>query len=117
VVYNQQAGLNPETLAQAFRDSVKYVAIPENAYDSQTWETKKTKANFFKEEQAELEPFPPGLFDHLITGQSSLSKTTMSALQPIGPDAYRPQSPHRALALIFIMPALLRFILAASGTV
>jgi len=57
-----------ETLAQAFRDSVKYVAIPENADDSQTLEGRKTKANFFKEEQAELEPFPPGLFDHLITG-------------------------------------------------
>ena len=60
MVYDQQAGLNPETPAQAFRDSVEYVAIPENAYDSQTWEGKKTKANFFKEEQAELEPFPPG---------------------------------------------------------
>jgi hypothetical protein len=68
LVYDQQAGLNPETLAQEFRESGEYVAIPENAYDSHTWEGKKTKANLFKAEQAELEPFPPGLLDHLITG-------------------------------------------------
>ena len=49
LVYDQQAGLNPETLAHAFRESGEYVAIPENAYDSHTWEGKKTKANLFKQ--------------------------------------------------------------------
>jgi len=62
-------GLDAETLAQDLRSTGEYVAIPEYAYDCHTREGKKrskTKANFFKVEQAALEPFQPGLFDHLI---------------------------------------------------
>jgi hypothetical protein len=69
IVYDQQAGLDAETLAQELRSSGEYVAIPEYAYDCHTREGKKrgkTKADFFKAEQAALEPFKPGLFDHLI---------------------------------------------------
>ena len=43
--------------------------IPDYAYDCHTSTGKKrgkTKADFFKAEQAALEPFQPGLFDHLI---------------------------------------------------
>jgi replication-associated recombination protein RarA len=68
-VYDQSAGLDPETLAQELRSSGEYLAIPEYAYDCHTREGKKrgkTKADFFKAEQKALEPFQPGLFDHLI---------------------------------------------------
>ncbi|WP_395718283.1 hypothetical protein, partial [Prosthecobacter sp.] len=67
MVYDQSAGLDPDTLAQELRSSGEYVAIPEYAYDCHTREGKKrgkTKADFFKAEQAALQPFQPGLFDH-----------------------------------------------------
>jgi replication-associated recombination protein RarA len=68
-VYDQQAGLDENTLAEELRSSGEYVQIPDYAYDCHTREGKKrgkTKADFFKTEQAALEPFQPGLFDHLI---------------------------------------------------
>jgi hypothetical protein len=68
-VYDQTAGLDADTLAQELRSSGEYVAIPEYAYDCHTREGKKrgkTKADFFKAEQAALLPLQPGLFDHLI---------------------------------------------------
>ena len=69
MVYDQTADLDPETLSEDLRESGEYVAIPEYAYDCHTREGKKrgkTKADFFKSEQAALQPFQPGLFDHLI---------------------------------------------------
>lgn len=68
-VYDQSAGLDPDTLADELRSADEYVAIPDYAYDCHTREGKKrgkTKADFFKAEQKALEPFQPGLFDHLI---------------------------------------------------
>jgi len=68
-VYDKQAGLDENTLAEELRGSGEYVQIPDYAYDCHTREGKKrgkTKADFFKSEQAALEPFQPGLFDHLI---------------------------------------------------
>nr|BDD44603.1 hypothetical protein 10 [Flavobacteriaceae bacterium] len=44
-------------------------AIPDYAYDCHTSKGKKagkTKADFFREEQAALNPKQPGLFDHLL---------------------------------------------------
>ena len=70
-VYDQSAGLDPDTLADELRSSGEYVTIPDYAYDCHTREGKKrgkTKADFFKAEQAALEPLQPGLFDHLIEG-------------------------------------------------
>jgi hypothetical protein len=69
MVYDQTADLDPETLSVELRESGEYVPIPEYAYDCHTREGKKrgkTKADFFKAEQAALQPFQPGLFDHLI---------------------------------------------------
>ncbi len=69
MVYDQQAGLEADALAQELRESGEYVAIPEYAYDCHTREGKKrgkTKADFFKAEHVALEPLQPGLFDHLI---------------------------------------------------
>ena len=68
-VFDQQAGLDENTLAEELRSSEPYVQIPDYAYDCHTSAGKKrgkTKADFFKAEQAALEPFQPGLFDHLI---------------------------------------------------
>lgn len=68
-VYDQQTGLDENTLAEELRSSGEYVQIPDYAYDCHTRAGKKqgkTKADFFKAEQAALEPFQPGLFDHLI---------------------------------------------------
>jgi replication-associated recombination protein RarA len=68
-IYDQSVGLDPDTLAQELRSSGEYVAIPDYAYDCHTREGKKrgkTKADFFKAEQKALEPFQPGLFDHLL---------------------------------------------------
>ena len=45
--------------------------IPDYAFDSHTQKGRKmgkTKAEFFRDEQAALEPFQPGLFDDLIDG-------------------------------------------------
>jgi len=56
-------------ILQDLRSSGEYVTIPEYAYDCHTREGKKrgkTKADFFKAEQAALQPFQPWLFDHLI---------------------------------------------------
>ena len=68
-VYDQMAGLDPETLAEELRQSGDYVPIPAYAYDCHTREGRrrgKTKRDFFKAEQAALEPFQPGLFDDLV---------------------------------------------------
>lgn len=68
MVYDQTADLDAETLSVELRESGEYVPIPEYAYDCHTREGKKrgkTKADFFKAEQAALQPFQPGLFDHL----------------------------------------------------
>jgi hypothetical protein len=69
MVYVQSADLYPETLSEDLRESGEYVALPEYAYDCHTREGKKrgkTKADFFKSEQAAWQPFQPRLFDHLI---------------------------------------------------
>ena len=68
-VYDQMAGLDPESLAEELRQSGDYVPIPAYAYDCHTREGRrrgKTKRDFFKAEQAALEPFQPGLFDDLV---------------------------------------------------
>ena len=68
-VYDQMAGLDAETLAEELRQSGDYVPIPAYAYDCHTREGRKrgkTKRDFFKAEQAALEPFQPGLFDDLM---------------------------------------------------
>jgi replication-associated recombination protein RarA len=68
-VYDKQAGLDPETLADDLRQSGTYVPIPGYAYDCHTPEGRRrgaTKADFFKAEQEALRPFLPGLFDDLI---------------------------------------------------
>ena len=68
-VYDQQAGLDPETLAEDLRTAGKYVPIPDYAYDCHTKRGRRwgsTKADFFKAEQDALQPRLPGLFDDLI---------------------------------------------------
>lgn len=68
-VYDQQAGLDPETLTAELESSGQYVPIPDYAYDCHTPEGRrmgKTKAQFFRSEQDALTPFIPGLFDDLI---------------------------------------------------
>ena len=70
-LYDKQTGLTPETLADELHAAGDYVPIPDYAFDCHTGKGKKmgrTKADFFKAEQAALEPFQPGLFDHLIDG-------------------------------------------------
>jgi hypothetical protein len=73
-VFDQQAGLNENTLAEELRSSEPYVQTPDYAYDCHTSAGKKrgkTKADFFKAEQAALEPFQLGLFDHPIDDSRS----------------------------------------------
>ena len=68
-VYDQQAGLDPATLTDELENSGQYVEIPGYAYDCHTPQGRAmgmTKADFFKAEQAALNPFIPGLFDDLI---------------------------------------------------
>ena len=68
-VYDQQAGLDPETLTTELEQSGEYVPIPDYAYDCHTPQGRalgKTKAEFFKQEQEALSPFIPGLFDDLV---------------------------------------------------
>jgi len=68
-VYDQTAGLDPDTLAEELRESGDYVPIPDYAFDCHTREGRrrgKTKKDFFKAEQAALQPFQPGLFDDLV---------------------------------------------------
>ena len=68
-VYDQQAGLEPETLTDELEQSGEYIPIPDYAYDCHTPQGRasgKTKAEFFRQEQDALNPFIPGLFDNLI---------------------------------------------------
>ena len=68
-VYDQQAGLNPETLTDELEQADEYIPIPGYAYDCHTPEGRRrgaTKADFFKAEQDALQPRLPGLFDDLI---------------------------------------------------
>lgn len=68
-VYDQQAGLDAQTLIDELAASSDYVPIPDYAYDCHTPQGRamgKTKAEFFKAEQEALNPFIPGLFDNLI---------------------------------------------------
>ncbi|MFO0203985.1 MAG: hypothetical protein ACK528_12750, partial [Alphaproteobacteria bacterium] len=68
-VYDQQAGLDPETLTDELEAAGEYIPIPDYAYDCHTPQGRKmgkTKAEFFKAEQEALNPFIPGLFDNLI---------------------------------------------------
>lgn len=68
-VYDQQAGLNPETLTDELEQAGEYIPIPDYAYDCHTPEGRKrgaTKADFFRAEQDALQPRLPGLFDDLI---------------------------------------------------
>ncbi|MHC5066755.1 MAG: AAA family ATPase [Planctomycetota bacterium] len=68
-VYDQQAGLDPETLAEDLRTAGQYVPIPDYAYDCHTKRGRmmgQTKSHFFKAEQDALQPRLPGLFDDLI---------------------------------------------------
>ena len=68
-VYDQQAGLDAQTLMDELVASSDYVPIPDYAYDCHTPQGRamgKTKAEFFKAEQEALNPFIPGLFDNLI---------------------------------------------------
>ena len=47
----------------------EYVPIPDYAFDCHTRKGKAsgaTKAQFFSAEHAALQPFQPGLFDHLL---------------------------------------------------
>ena len=67
-VYDESAGLDPDTLADELREADDYVPIPGYAYDCHTREGRKrgkTKKDFFKAEQEALEPHQPGLFDDL----------------------------------------------------
>jgi len=68
-VYDQKIGVDDKILAADLRRAPKYTPIPGYAYDCHTIKGKKmgkTKADFFREEQQALNPFIPGLFDHLI---------------------------------------------------
>jgi hypothetical protein len=60
-----------EIIFKHYRELVteEAVLIPEYAYDAHAREGEtrgETKADFFKAEQTALQPFQPGLFDHLI---------------------------------------------------
>ena len=68
-VYDQQAGIEPETLTDELEQAGEYVPIPDYAYDCHTPQGRKmgkTKGEFFRAEQDALNPFIPGLFDNLI---------------------------------------------------
>ena len=68
-VYDQMAGVDAETLADELRAAPEYEPIPDYAFDCHTLRGKKagaTKADFFRAEHAALQPFQPGLFDHLV---------------------------------------------------
>ena len=69
-VYDKMAGLNADKLAADLLAAGRE-AIPDYAFDCHTQKGRKmgkTKAEFFRDEQAALEPFQPGLFDDLIDG-------------------------------------------------
>ena len=70
-VYDQKAGLDPETLAEDLRNADEYVPIPDYAFDCHTKRGRmmgSTQADFFKAEQDAIQPRLPGLFDDLIEG-------------------------------------------------
>ena len=67
-VYDQMAGLDADKLAADLLAAGRET-IPDYAFDCHTQKGRKmgkTKAEFFRDEQAALEPFQPGLFDDLI---------------------------------------------------
>ena len=67
-VYDQCAGLDADKLAADLQKAGRE-KIPDYAFDCHTQKGRKmgkTKAEFFRDEQAALEPFQPGLFDDLI---------------------------------------------------
>ena len=69
-VYDQCAGLDADKLA-ADLEKAGREKIPDYAFDCHTQKGRKmgkSKAEFFRDEQAALEPFQPGLFDDLIDG-------------------------------------------------
>jgi replication-associated recombination protein RarA len=69
LVYDEMRGIDPDTLADELRSAPEYVAVPDYAFDCHTRRGKamgKTKADFFKAEQAALVPLEQGLFDHLV---------------------------------------------------
>jgi len=68
-VYDEQKGVDPETLADELRAAPEYEPIPDYAYDCHTRAGRKagaTKAEFFRAEHAALQPFQPRLFDDLV---------------------------------------------------
>jgi hypothetical protein len=68
-VYDQQAGIDSEAVTTELEAAGEYVPIPDYAYDCHTPQGRRegrTKAEFFRQEQAALHPFIPGLFDDLI---------------------------------------------------
>ena len=67
-VYDQCAGLDADKLAAELQKAGRE-KIPDYAFDCHTQKGRKMgkgKAEFFRDEQAALEPFQPGLFDDLI---------------------------------------------------
>src|SRR5436853_222783 len=67
-VYDQCAGVDADKLAAELQKAGRE-KIPDYAFDCHTQKGRrmgKTKAEFFRDEQAALEPFQPGLFDDLI---------------------------------------------------
>ena len=67
-VYDKCAGLDADKLA-ADLEKAGREKIPDYAFDCHTQKGRKmgkSKAEFFRDEQAALEPFQPGLFDDLI---------------------------------------------------
>lgn len=68
--YDQCASLDADKLA-AELEKAEREKISEYAFECHTQKGRrlcKTKAEFFRDEQAALEPFQPGLFDDLIEG-------------------------------------------------
>ena len=52
-------------------NSVPFIPVPDYAFDCHTRKGKAsgaTKVQFFSAEHAALQPFQPGLFDHLVNG-------------------------------------------------
>lgn len=69
LLYDQIKGIDPDKLAEDLRQAPDYVPIPDYAFDVHTQAGRRkgrTKAEFFQAELAALQPFQPGLFDHLI---------------------------------------------------
>ena len=67
-VYDQKMGIDPEALADDPRQAPDYIPMPDSAIDCQTRKGElmgATKAKFYRTEHAALQPYQPGLFDHL----------------------------------------------------